>query len=89
MTAPVGLSFLLVGDPRCTTFIGAAVMPIANGDLAHPRITAEDLQLQRQSGQSTVVPSASVPKCCRALPSAAKLVAAASRGQKRERSAAK
>ena len=30
------------------------------------------LQLRRQSGQSTVVPSASVPKCCCALPSAAK-----------------
>ena len=30
------------------------------------------LQLQRQSGQSTLVPSASVPKCCRSFPSAAK-----------------
>ena len=60
-------SVLLVGDPRCTFFTGAAFMPVANGETG-----ARRLQLQRQSGQSTVVPSASVPKCCRALPSAAK-----------------
>ena len=35
-------SLLLVGDPRCTTFLGAALMPVANGNLAHPRITEED-----------------------------------------------
>ena len=35
-------SLLLVGDPRCTTFLGAALMPVANGNLAHPRLTEED-----------------------------------------------
>ena len=46
MAAPVGLttwrSLLLVSDPRCSTLIGAALMPVANGNLAHPRINAED-----------------------------------------------
>ena len=44
------------------------------------------LQLQRKSGQSSVVPSAFVPKCSRALPSAPKQVAAANGGQKRRSS---
>ena len=34
--------FLLEGDPRCTTFVGAALVPIASGDVAQTRITAED-----------------------------------------------
>ena len=71
-----------MGDPKCTIFVGAALMPIANGDLAHPRTIAGRLQLQGQSSQSTVVPNASVSKCCRALRSAATWVAAAGREQK-------
>ena len=33
---------LVVGDPKCVTSAGATLMPIANGDLADPRNSAED-----------------------------------------------
>ena len=31
-----------MGDPTCTTFIGAALIPVANGVLSRRLVTAED-----------------------------------------------
>ena len=66
-----------VSTANYTTFIHTTLMPIANRDVAHPRITAED------GSCCASVPSAYVSKCCRALASAAKQVAAVDHGQNR------
>ena len=79
----------VVGDPRSTTFVGATLMPIANGDLADPRNSAEDCSCSDSLASQVSCParlSRSVPAYFRLhrnkspRPMADKNVGAVSRG---------